>query len=97
LTRLKSDRKLTLFRSDTPPTDLEEGRDAFGHRAYGEALASALREAQAPFTYGLFGPFGLGKTTVIDEVRRQVKATGSATAFSTSNDTPHQPLAHIAM
>src|SRR5436190_20441615 len=44
-----------LFRADTPPIDLEQGRDAFGHKAYAVAISSALLEAQAPFTFGLFG------------------------------------------
>jgi KAP family P-loop domain len=71
----------TLFRSDVPPLDLEDGRDAFGHKAYAVALASALLEAEAPFTFGLFGPFGLGKTTVIDELRRQLKGRAAVVVF----------------
>jgi hypothetical protein len=70
-----------LFRSDTPPVDLEDGRDAFGHKAYAVALASALLDAEAPFTFGLFGPFGLGKTTVIDELARQVKGRAAVVVF----------------
>ena len=57
-----------LFRSDSPPVDLEGEKDAFGHKAYATAIASALAEAEPPYTFGLFGPFGLGKTTVIGMV-----------------------------
>jgi KAP family P-loop domain len=70
-----------LFRSDAPPTDLEEGRDAFGHKAYATAIASALIEAEPPYTFGLFGPFGLGKTTVIEEVRRQLREQAAVVVF----------------
>ena len=70
-----------LFRADTPPIDLEQGRDAFGHKAYAVAISSALLEAQAPFTFGLFGPFGLGKSTVIAEVRRQIQGQAAFVTF----------------
>lgn len=61
-----------LFRADLPPSELSDELDAFGHRDYAVALASVLREASSPFTLGLFGPWGVGKTTVIEEVGRQI-------------------------
>src|SRR5436190_3681831 len=70
-----------LFRADTPPPDLEGDKDAFGHKAYATALASALLEAESPFTFGLFAPFGLGKTTIIEEIERQVRPEAAMVVF----------------
>lgn len=62
-----------IFRADVPPEQLTDELDAFGHLDYAVALASVLRDASSPFTLGLFGPWGVGKTTVIEEVGRQVE------------------------
>jgi hypothetical protein len=61
------------FRSDVPPATLTEETDAFGHRDYAAAIASIVRDATPPFTLGLFGPWGLGKTTIIEEVARRLR------------------------
>jgi hypothetical protein len=52
------------------PERLDEDSDAFGHRDYAQAVAQTLTEAPAPFTVGIFGPWGVGKSTIIGEVRR---------------------------
>lgn len=64
------DRRDSVFVTDTP-TDLRIS-DSFGHKAYAEAIAGILAEAKAPFTLGVFGDWGFGKTSVIDEVGRLV-------------------------
>ena len=69
------------FRPDIPPTDLKDEHDAFGHRDYATAISTVLLEAQAPFTFGLFGPWGVGKTTIIEEVGRQVDDGAAAFAY----------------
>jgi hypothetical protein len=54
------------------PERLDEDSDAFGHRDYAQAVAQTLTEAPAPFTVGIFGPWGVGKSTIIGEVRRRL-------------------------
>ena len=56
---------------------LTDDTDAFGHRDYAEALTHALTEAEPPFTVGLFGAWGIGKSTILSEVKHRVKAAGN--------------------
>src|SRR6266536_1353829 len=56
-------------------------KDAFGHRDYATAVARLLLNESPPFTLGVFGDWGLGKTTILEEVGRQVTAAGSAFAI----------------
>jgi hypothetical protein len=51
------------FVRDDPIADLST-EDSFGHRAYSEVLADAILAAQPPFTIGVFGDWGVGKTTI---------------------------------
>lgn len=59
-----------MYRADVPPTTLTDETDAFGHRDYAAAIASAVSQAEPPFTLGLFGPWGVGKTTILEETGR---------------------------
>jgi hypothetical protein len=70
-----------LFRSDVPVSELTVDADAFGHTDYATAIASVLLEAKAPLTFGLFGPWGVGKTTIIEEVGRQLKGRAAFAYF----------------
>ena len=54
--------------------------DAFGHRDYTEALVSIVTDSAPPPTVGLFGPWGVGKSTIIGGV--QDRLAGGATAFT---------------
>ena len=66
------------------PGRLTEETDAFGHRDYAEALTDVLLEAEPPFTAGLFGAWGVGKTTIINEVGARLRADHTdTTAFVT--------------
>jgi hypothetical protein len=53
--------------------------DAFGHLDYTEALVSILTDEQPPPTVGVFGPWGVGKSTIIGGVQGRLK--GGETAF----------------
>jgi Cdc6-like AAA superfamily ATPase len=57
------------FTRDEPIPDLSVA-DAFGHAAVSQALARAVLEASPPFTLGIFGEWGVGKTTVAKEQLR---------------------------
>jgi hypothetical protein len=58
---------------------LADDHDAFGHRDYAIAAAELLLDYEAPLTMGLFGPWGVGKTWVIEEIGR---AIGKRAAFA---------------
>jgi hypothetical protein len=63
------------LRSDLPaPLDRE---DAFGHDDYSKASAAVLLDAQAPFTLGIFGDWGLGKTTIVESIGVRVVSAGA--------------------
>jgi KAP family P-loop domain len=51
-------------------TELTDDADAFGHHDYAAALAEVLVEAGTPFTLGLYGPWGVGKTLILTEARK---------------------------
>src|SRR6266568_364361 len=72
------------FVRDDPVADLNT-EDSFGHRAYSEVLADAILAAQPPFTIGVFGDWGVGKTTItkthLAEVLR-AKLKGRALAYA---------------
>lgn len=54
---------LRWFARDDPVADLA-AEDSFGHRAYTEVLAEAILATEPPFTIGVFGDWGVGKTTI---------------------------------
>lgn len=56
-------RETTWFVRDDPLADLEI-TDDFGHSAYTEVLAESIIKATPPFTFGVFGVWGVGKTTI---------------------------------
>jgi hypothetical protein len=53
--------------------------DAFGHRDYTEALVSIITDKRPPPTVGVFGPWGVGKSTIIGGI--QDRLAGGETAF----------------
>src|SRR5205807_1469230 len=59
------------FLEDVPIT-LAGGGDAFAHSDYAGALASSLKEASTPFTVGLFGPWGVGKSSILEETKEEL-------------------------
>lgn len=62
----------SAFRDDAERSIESEELDAFGHREYATALINAIRAVPSPFTLGLFGAWGTGKSTVLTEVGRRV-------------------------
>lgn len=71
----------TVYRADVPPPTLTDETDAFGHRDYAAAIASAASQAEPPFTLGLFGPWGVGKTTILEETARRLPTTCAFAIF----------------
>jgi KAP family P-loop domain len=57
------------------------GKDAFGHIDYADALHSIVTDEKPPLTVGLFGPWGVGKSSIIGAL--QARLVGDAqTAFA---------------
>jgi hypothetical protein len=57
----------TAFVRDEP-ADIS-ARDEFAHANYARVLATTLSLAPSPFTAGLFGPWGVGKSSIIRGIR----------------------------
>jgi hypothetical protein len=55
------------------------GEDAFGHGDYSDTLFSIVQDDEPPRTIGLFGPWGVGKSTIIGGLKERLAPT--ATAF----------------
>ena len=60
---------------------LTDETDSFGHRDYATALVHALTHAAPPFTVGLFGAWGLGKSTILGEVENRLKDEGTTYVY----------------
>jgi hypothetical protein len=58
------------YLSDTPVS--LDADDPFAHRDLAVALGSTLSQARAPFTVGLFGPWGSGKSSVLLDVPKHL-------------------------
>jgi predicted KAP-like P-loop ATPase len=51
--------------------------DAFAHADVAKVLVGAIQEAPSPFTIGLFGGWGTGKSTVLESVAARLAAVES--------------------
>lgn len=61
--------KLPVLRDDplfVEGESLDPSQDAFNHEAYANAIHNILTENEPPLSIGLFGPWGIGKSTVIN-------------------------------
>jgi len=47
--------------------------DAFGHTDYAEALHSIVTDVKPPLTVGLFGPWGVGKSSIIGALQKKLR------------------------
>jgi len=67
-----------FFLSHEPLQDLREN-DAFGHAHYSHVLLEILERSRGRGSYavGLFGALGVGKTSIVNELRRLLSDKGS--------------------
>jgi len=57
-------------------SDRETSQDCLGYKSYVEVLANVCTlEDLAPLTLGIFGPWGSGKTSLMQMLMRQIEST----------------------
>lgn len=47
--------------------------DKLRHKAYVQVILKVIKETSPPFTLGLFGGWGVGKTSIVNEFRESMK------------------------
>lgn len=58
---------------DDHPLENFETEDHFRHRAYVAVLLQTIKELSPPFTLGIFGSWGIGKTSIANDLRLSIK------------------------
>jgi len=58
---------------DDRPLESFETEDHFRHQAYVAVLLQTIKELSPPFTLGIFGSWGVGKTSIANDFRRSIK------------------------
>lgn len=67
------------FLSDQPLGADKEQEIRFGHRSIADSLVDIVYFCSMPFTMGLFGKWGTGKTTILDALKRKLSGKNVAT------------------
>ena len=65
------------FLKDEPLSNLQ-GQDRFGHQAYVNTLVATIEELVPPFTLGVFGSWGVGKSSIINELCERLRQRSPA-------------------
>jgi hypothetical protein len=74
-----TEKQAIKFLSDQP-LDADRVREMrFGHPSIVENLKNIIQTCPTPFTIGLFGKWGTGKTTILDSLKRNFYASETAT------------------
>jgi len=86
----QTDDRLTLSK-DIPAfgTAYDPAKDAFDHKVYAESLAKIIRDNPAPLSIGFLGPWGYGKSTVLNLFQTQMRDSSRVVYFNAwkySND-----------
>lgn len=66
-TRTPSLSSLQMLRDEPLFGDaFDSDKDVFNHEAYAKAILDVIEKNDPPFTIGLFGPWGIGKSTIVN-------------------------------
>ena len=68
----------TWFLKDEPLSNLQ-GQDMFSHNAYVNILFTAINELTPPFTLGIFGSWGVGKSSIVNDYSDKLEESNSNT------------------
>ena len=66
------------FLKDEPLSNLQ-GQDRFSHNAYVKLLARTIDELTPPFTIGIFGSWGVGKSSIVNDLTNKLGQNSSGT------------------
>lgn len=77
------------FLPDQPITDV--AHDEFSHADVARNLAEMVRETQPPSIIGLLGPFGVGKSTVVELLAQQIKGSADLGIVRVSAEPHSEP------
>ena len=74
----KDNNKNLLIIKDLPLFEkgYDEKLDSFHHKAYSENLIKLVESNEPPLSIGLFGPWGTGKSTILNIVNDKVEHKG---------------------
>lgn len=72
---------VTPWRRDDLPDLSKPDQDAFAVRDLVAGLADLVRQAQPPFVVSISGAWGVGKSTVADNIRRILEGEGGLVAY----------------
>ena len=72
------------YLKDSALENLEE-EDAFQHKIYVNHLVDTLRELEPPFTLGIFGSWGIGKTTIANDLVKTLRGVTRSADTATAN------------
>lgn len=92
--------KKSLYIEDSVLKDLEQ--DIFGHKHIADAVVESILHTQPPFTIGIFGGWGVGKSTLLDIVENKLRQNNVTVAkidawrYSASDNLSRAFLIHIA-
>lgn len=70
--------KRNWFLKDEPLANLGE-QDRFSHGAYVNLLATTIDELTPPFTLGVFGSWGVGKSSIVNDLSKKLEYDDSET------------------
>lgn len=62
------------YRSDDLQSLESDATDPFGHRDYANTVVAELKNFPKQFTLGLFGDWGSGKSTILKQIGKQLRA-----------------------
>lgn len=95
-----SEKNKNLYIEDGVLRDLEQ--DIFGHKHIADAVVESILHTQPPFTIGIFGGWGVGKSTLLDIIENKLKQNDITVAkidawrYSSSDNLSRAFLVHIA-
>ena len=93
-------KKKTLYIEDDVLKDLEQ--DTFGHKHIAEAVVDSILNTKPPFTIGIFGGWGTGKSSLLEIVKSSlpqnnvVTVTIDAWRYSSAENLRRAFLVHVA-
>ena len=72
----------TWFLQDEPLQDFDL-QDQFSHKAYVRLLTTTIEELTPPFTLGLFGSWGIGKSSIVNDLTNNLNSNKAGTTAVT--------------